>query len=372
MIKILTVFGTRSELIKLSPVIKEIGKHSDTISNKICNAAQQRDLIEPLLKHFSIKADYDMNIMSEYKTLEELTSIVLLNLKDILLTENPDYVLVLGDSSSAMAAALAAYFYKIKVAHIESGLRTNNKYSPFPEEINRKIIDVVADLYFVHTNNAKENLLREGIKEDRIEVTGNTGLDALLDTNNKANNFINEKLNLIPFYNRRIILVTAHRRESYGQPLLNICNALKDIALKYANHVHIVIPVNSNPEVKETVFSNLGNINNISLIDPLEYPDFVFLMRNSFIILSDSGGIQEEAPSLNKPVLVMRNETERQEALVSGATLLVGTSKERIVEQTTKLIEDKSHYEFMSKALNPYGDGKAASRIVSRLIKDVQ
>ncbi|MBU0467696.1 MAG: UDP-N-acetylglucosamine 2-epimerase (non-hydrolyzing), partial [Candidatus Omnitrophica bacterium] len=232
MIKILTVFGTRPELIKLFPVIKEIEKHSDIIFHKICNTSQHKDLIAPLMKHFNIKTDYDLNIMEENQSIEDITSNVILKLKDIILKENPEYVIVQGDTSTAMAATLSAYFHKVKVAHVEAGLRTHNKYLPFPEEINRKIIDSIADLCFVPTNNAKENLLKEGISESRIEVTGNTVIDALLDTANIANNFINEKLNLIPFYNRKIILVTAHRRESFGKPLENICNALKDIASK--------------------------------------------------------------------------------------------------------------------------------------------
>ena len=372
MFKVLTIFGTRPELIKMAPVIKELDKNQDKIKNVVCTTAQHRDMITPLLDFFNIQSDYDLNIMQENQTLEDITTNILLKLKSIICKERPDYVLVQGDTTTSMAAGLSAFYNKIKVVHVEAGLRTNDKYQPYPEEVNRKIIDSLCDLYFVHTQKAKNNLIKEGVLESKIEITGNTVIDALLNTAEKDIDLKDSSLCKIPFDDKKIILVTAHRRENFGKPLNNICDAIKDIALKYKNNVCVVYPVHPNPNVKEPVYNKLAGLENVFLIEPLNYPIFVQLMKRSFIILSDSGGIQEEAPSLNKPVLVLRKETERQEALDAGATLLAGTEKDNIVALTTKLFEEENFYVSMAKAENPYGDGKAAERIVARLINETK
>lgn len=368
MIKILIVFGTRPEVIKMAPVIKELRKYPDKLSCRICITAQHRQMIDPLLKLFDIKPNYDLNIMQENQSLEHITITVLTRLGEIIKQEKPDYLVVQGDTTTAMAASLAAFYQKIKIAHIEAGLRTWNKVHPYPEEINRKIIDSVSDLCFAHTEQAKRNLLREGIAEENIEVTGNTVIDALL--NIAGRNFDSKEtvLENIPFDEKKVILVTAHRRENFGQPLINICKAIKEIASRYPD-VYVVYPVHLNPNVQKTVYSILSGIENVLLIEPLDYEYFVQLMKRSYFILTDSGGLQEEAPSLGKPVLVLREVTERPEAVEAGTAQVVGTQSERIIKKTAELLEDKKGYERMSKAINPYGDGKASERIVARLLK---
>ena len=369
MIAILSVFGTRPETIKMAPVIKELGRHPDEFICRVCVTAQHRQMIDPLLKLFDMKPDYDLNIMQENQSLEHITISVLTKLGEIIKQEKPDYLLVQGDTTTAMAASLAAFYHKIKIAHIEAGLRTWNKLHPYPEEVNRKIIDAVSDLYFAHTEQAKQNLLREGIPEGNIEVTGNTVIDALLDIAGREFNIKGTPLENIPFDERKVILVTAHRRENFGQPLINICNAIKEIAMRYPSEVYVVYPVHLNPNVQKPVYSILDGIENVLLIEPLGYEYFVQLMKRSYLILTDSGGLQEEAPSLAKPVLVLREVTERPEAVEVGTAQVVGTQPERIIENTIKLLEDKREYERMAKAINPYGDGKASERIVARLLK---
>ncbi|VAW48328.1 UDP-N-acetylglucosamine 2-epimerase [hydrothermal vent metagenome] len=370
--KILIIFGTRPEVIKLAPFIKELNKHSDHIDLRVCVTGQHRQMLDPLLKLFSIEPDDDLDLMQENQTLEGLTSLVITKSADILKRECPDYVVVQGDTTTSMAVSLAAYYQKIKVVHIEAGLRTGDKYAPFPEEINRKIIDNISDLYFVHTEMAKQNLIREGILEEKIEVTGNTVIDTLLDVVNREYDIRDTALENIPFDTKKIILVTAHRRESFGPSFENMCNAIKEAALEFSSVVDFVFPVHLNPHVHEPVYSILKSIDNIHLIEPLDYPAFVYCMKNCHFILSDSGGIQEEAPSLNKPVLVMRDTTERQEALEAGATCLVGTEKKSILNGISRLLKDPIAYKAMSEVVNPYGDGKASERIVRRLIKSFQ
>lgn len=370
MLKILTVFGTRPEVIKIAPVIKELGKHPDKFICQVCITAQHRQMIDPLLKLFSIKPDYDLNIMQENQTLEHITVTILNRLGEILEQEKPDYLVVQGDTTTSMAASLAAFYQKVKIAHIEAGLRTWDKMNPYPEEVNRKIIDSLSDLYFAHTEMAKQNLLREGISEKNIEVTGNTVIDALLETANSDSSLTKEILNTISLDGKKVILVTAHRRESFGEPLINICKAIREIALRFPSEVCIVYPVHLNPNVQAPVYSILSGIQNIFLIEPLEYLPFVQLMKKAYLILSDSGGIQEEAPSLGKPVLVLRQTTERPEAILAGTVELVGTDKKRIVESVMQLMDDKEKYGRMSKAINPYGDGTAAKKIVSRFLKE--
>ena len=369
MLNILTVFGTRPEVIKMATVIKELRKHPGEFICRVCVTAQHRQMTDPLLKLFSIKPIYDLNIMLENQSLEHITINVLQQLGEIIKQEKPDYLLVQGDTTTAMAASLAAFYQKVKVAHIEAGLRTWNKMQPYPEEINRKIIDSVSDLCFAHTEQAKKNLLRERIADQKIEVTGNTVIDALLDIAGRKFDLKGTVLENIPFAERKVILVTAHRRENFGQPLINICQAIKEIAMRYSD-VCIVYPVHLNPNVKEQVYSILGGIENVLLTEPLDYEPFVQLMKRSYLVLTDSGGLQEEAPSLGKPVLVLREVTERPEAVEAGAARIVGTRTEEIIAMTIQLLEGKGGYERMSKAVNPYGDGRASERIVARLLKE--
>ena len=371
MTKILTVFGTRPEVIKMAPVIKELHRHSDKFICRICITAQHRQMLDPFLKLFDIKPDYDLDIMQEDQRLEYITTTVLTKAGEVIGQEEPDYLLVQGDTTTAMVASVAAFYQKIKIAHVEAGLRTWNKLQPYPEEINRKVIDAVSDLHFAHTEQAKQNLLREGIAEQNIEVTGNTIIDALLDIAERDLDLRGTALENIPFNKKKVILVTAHRRESFGKPLIDICNAIKEIALKYSSDVSIIYPVHLNPNVQKVVYSILDNIENILLIKPLDYEYFVHLMKRSYLILTDSGGIQEEAPSLGKPVLVLREVTERPEAVDVGAVEVVGTQSERIVDRTIKLLEDKKKYRLMSEAINPYGDGKASKKIVARFLKEI-
>ena len=370
MVKILTVFGTRPEVIKIAPAIKELCKHPDKFICCTCITAQHRQMVDQLLKLFEIKPNYDLNIMKENQSLEYVTVTVLAQIGEIIRKERPDYLLVQGDTTTSMAASLAAFYQKVKIIHLEAGLRTWNKLHPYPEEINRIIIDSMSDFCFTHTEQAKQNLLREGVALDKIEVTGNTVIDSLLGIAATDIDTRNSPLENIPF-NKKIILVTAHRRENFGQPLINICNAIKEIALRYSSSVQIVYPVHPNPNVQKPVYSILKGIINVSLIEPLDYKYFVHLMKHSYLILTDSGGLQEEAPSLGKPVLVLRQVTERPEAVETGAAEVVGTQSRAIVEATVKLLENKEKYERMVQATNPYGDGNAGKRIVERLLKEI-
>ena len=370
MVKILSVFGTRPEVIKIAPAIKELRKHPDKFICCTCITAQHRQMVDQLLKLFEINPNYDLNIMKEDQSLEYITVIVLTKIGEIIRKERPDYLLVQGDTTTSMAACLAAFYQKVKIIHLEAGLRTWNKLHPYPEEINRIIIDSMSDLCFAHTEQAKQNLLREGVAPDKIEVTGNTVIDSLLGVAATDIDVRNSPLENIPFNKMKIILVTAHRRENFGQPLINICNAIKEIALRYSSSVHIVYPVHPNPNVQKTVYSILKGIINVSLIEPLDYKYFVYLMKHSYLILTDSGGLQEEAPSLGKPVLVLRQVTERPEAVETGAAEVVGTQTKAIVEAMVELLENKKKYERMVQATNPYGDGKAADRIVNVLAQN--
>ena len=370
MVKILSVFGTRPEVIKIAPAIKELRKHPDKFICCTCITAQHRQMVDQLLKLFEIKPNYDLNIMKENQSLEYVTVTVLAQIGEIIRKERPDYLLVQGDTTTSMAASLAAFYQKVKIIHLEAGLRTWNKLHPYPEEINRIIIDSMSDFCFTHTEQAKQNLLREGVALDKIEVTGNTVIDSLLGIAATDIDTRNSPLENIPF-NKKIILVTAHRRENFGQRLINICNAIKEIALRYSSSVQIVYPVHPNPNVQKPVCSILKGIINVSLIEPLDYKYFVHLMRHSCLILTDSGGLQEEAPSLGKPVLVLRQVTERPEAVETGTAEVVGTQSRAIVEATVKLLENKEKYERMVQATNPYGDGNAGKRIVERLLKEI-
>jgi len=367
-LKILTVFGTRPEVIKMAPVIQELEKHPDRLVCRTCVTGQHRQMIDPLLKLFGIRIDHDLNIMRQNQSLEHITCAVLNQVGEILRAERPDYVLVQGDTTTSMAAGLAAFYQKVKVGHIEAGLRTGNKLHPFPEEVNRKIIDCASDLYFAPTEQARQNLLREGIADEKVVVTGNTVIDALLQTARRDFDPRGTALENIPLNGKKLILLTAHRRENFGPPLRNICQAIKEIASRYTRDVCFVYPVHLNPNVQEPVYSMLRGLDNVFLSPPMDYQPFVHLMKRAHFILTDSGGLQEEGPSLGKPVLVLRQTTERPEGVAAGTVELVGTETSDIIAGMVQLLEDDRKYRRMSTAVNPYGDGAAGMRIVQRLI----
>ncbi len=364
--KVLSIFGTRPEAIKMATVVKELGRHSE-IESVVCVTAQHRQMLDQVLSLFGIQPDYDLNLMQPNQSLAQLTAMALTELDAVLEKEKPDWVLIQGDTTTAMVGALAGFYRRIKVGHVEAGLRTWDKFQPFPEEINRKIADAVCDLHFAPTAESRENLLRESVNASSIIVTGNTVIDALLEVAAKDYDWNSGELAAIP-KDKRIILVTAHRRENFGQPLYEICQALKEIAARFSD-VQIVYPVHLNPNVQQVVRAELGDIANITLLEPLDYLPLVQLMKASFLVLTDSGGLQEEAPGLGKPVLVLREVTERPEGVAAGTVKLVGTNKDRIVAATMRLLTDAAEYDLMARAVNPYGDGKASQRIVESLLK---
>ncbi len=375
--KFLIVFGTRPEAIKLYPVIKELKTYKNA-EIRICVTAQHREMLDHVLNLFNIVPDYDLNIMRKNQDLFDITISALKGLQSIFDKERPNVVIVQGDTTTSFIAGLAAYYFKIPIAHVEAGLRTYNKYAPFPEEINRHLLGVLADYHFAPTEEAKNNLLREGITEDKIWVTGNTVIDSLLEMKRRLETkekrrywteYFEEKIGItLPLdEERKIILITGHRRENFGERFKNICMALREIAQRRSDLI-LIYPVHLNPNVQRPVKETLNGVPNVFLIEPLEYEPFVFLMMNSYLILTDSGGIQEEAPSLGKPVLVMRDTTERPEGVRAGTARLVGTNRQRIVDGVLELLNNGSLYEEMSKAVNPYGDGKAGERIAKILM----
>lgn len=375
--RVLSVFGTRPEAIKMAPVIRELQKHPQAFESRVCVTAQHRSMLDQVLSLFSLVPDYDLDIMKPGQDLFDVTASVLLRLRDVLVAEKPDLVLVHGDTTTSMAASLAAFYLRIPVGHVEAGLRTHNKYSPFPEEINRTITGVIADLHFAPTEAARRNLLNVGVPSERITVTGNTVIDALLDVVRliESDSEIRQQLSQqFSFLNpdRRLILVTGHRRENFGAGFEDICRALVEIAAKRSD-VEILYPVHLNPNVREPAFRILGEagLDSIHLIDPVDYLPFVYLMHRSSLIITDSGGVQEEAPTLGKPVLVMRDTTERPEAVDAGTVKLVGTCRDTIVTEALHLLDDAEAYQTMTLAHNPYGDGFAAPRIVEH-IKEVK
>lgn len=369
--KIFIIFGTRPEIIKLFPVIKELRKYKN-VDVKICVTAQHREMLDQFLRFFNIEPDYDLNIMEKNQTPSYVASQVFLKLEPILKKEKPDYVVIEGDTTTVAASALCAFYNKIKVAHVEAGLRTYDKWFPFPEEINRRVVSIIADLHFAPTKRAKENLLKEGVCEKKIYITGNPVVDTLLyvassDFNSFAFDLKNINLSL-ELNRKKLILVTAHRRENFGEPLKNICYSLKTISEMYKDKVCIVYPVHLNPNIWGPVHEILSGIENIKLLPPLDYFSFIYLLKNSYFVMTDSGGIQEEAPSFGKPVLVLRDVTERPEGVEAGIAKLVGTQKEKIVHEAIRLLEDEKEYNKMAKSINPYGDGKAGERIAKILI----
>ena len=375
--KVMLVFGTRPEAIKMAPLVKEFQKYPKDFETVVCVTGQHREMLDQVLRIFDIKPDYDLDIMRQGQDLYDVTAKVLLGMREILKEAGPDMVLVHGDTTTSTAAALASFYQKIPVGHVEAGLRTHNIYSPWPEEMNRQITGRIASYHFAPTSLSRQNLLDEGVPENRIHVTGNTVIDALhwvverikddKELDCKLENQLREA-----GYNvgrdRRLVLITGHRRENFGEGFINICNAIKTLSVRYPE-VDFVYPMHLNPNVRKPIHEvfgdDLSNLDNTFFIEPLEYLNFVYLMERSYIVLTDSGGIQEEAPGLGKPVLVMRDTTERPEALEAGTVKLVGADYGKIVDNVSVLLEDSSAYEKMSRAVNPYGDGKACGRIIN-------
>jgi UDP-N-acetylglucosamine 2-epimerase (non-hydrolysing) len=360
--KLLVVFGTRPEAIKLAPLIRELRSDPARFCTRVCVTGQHRSMLDQVLETFEIAPDYDLSIMQPGQDLFQITSRCLEHLKPVLQQERPDWLLVQGDTTTTFAASLAGFYEHVRIGHIEAGLRTEDKTRPFPEEINRRLTSCVADLHFAPTPRAKRNLIQEGIGEQTVHVTGNTGIDALFYIRQRNASGLPRIPGLENWKNgRKMILVTGHRRENFGAGLHQICEALRHIATR--GDVDLIYPVHPNPNVQKPVRSILGGLPNVYLIDPLDYVPFVGLMERSHLILTDSGGVQEEAPSLGKPVLVMREVTERPEAVEAGTATLVGTNPEEIVAEATRLLEDRDEYERRRRIHNPYGDGKASARI---------
>ena len=385
--KVMLVFGTRPEAIKMAPLVKAFQKHPEEVETEVCVTGQHREMLDQVLRIFNVVPDYDLNIMKSGQDLYDITSRVVLGMRDVLKESQPDVVLVHGDTTTSMAAALAAFYLQIPVGHVEAGLRTHNIYSPWPEEMNRQITGRIATFNLSPTALSRQNLLEEGVSEDKIIVTGNTVIDALhmmveriksdatlsttLQSELKSRGY---DVGRLADGTRRMVLITGHRRENFGEGFKHICQAIKTLSERYPE-VDFVYPMHLNPNVRRPIKEVLGDAltadNNLFFIEPLEYLDFVFLMEKSNIVLTDSGGIQEEAPGLGKPVLVMRDTTERPEALEAGTVKLVGTDYDKIVSHISQLLDSREHYEQMSKAVNPYGDGLACSRIVKHIIESI-
>lgn len=367
-IKVMTIFGTRPEAIKMAPLVKELEANSDKIESIVCVTAQHRQMLDQVLDIFDIKPDYDLNIMKDRQTLVEIVTRALEGLDKVMKEAKPDIVLVHGDTSTTFVGSLAAFYNQIAVGHVEAGLRTYNKYFPFPEEVNRRITGVIADMHFAPTKRNENNLLGEKVNPDDIFITGNTVIDALKTTVRDDYEFKDESLRNVDWNGKKVIVMTAHRRENIGKPLENICNAVKDIVLKHED-VEVVYPVHLNPAVRETVFGILGDLDRVKLIDPVNADELHNAIKRGYLVLTDSGGLQEEAPSLGKPVLVLRNETERPEAIEAGTVKIAGVERDVIFAMTDELLSDKSEYDKMAKAVNPYGDGMASERIVKAIIE---
>ncbi len=370
-LRVMVVFGTRPEAVKMAPVIKALQKHSPDIETVVTVTAQHREMLDQVLAAFDIIPDIDLDLMQPDQNLAQLAARIFTNLDPILKEQKPDWLLVQGDTTTVMAASLLGYYNRIKIGHVEAGLRSFDKWQPFPEEINRRIAGVVADLHFAPTKNNRENLLNEGIYEDGIIITGNTAIDALkMITRQPAPPEASDLLKKAGILNgeRRLVLVTAHRRENFGQPIQDICQALLTLAKNNSHDITIIYPVHLNPNIQEPVYQNLSDVENIFLLPPLDYRPLVHLMKHASLILTDSGGIQEEAPSLGVPTLVLRERTERQEGITAGTLKLVGTDPKLILSEAQQLLDDPDAHAAMARAVNPYGDGHAAERIVSALL----
>ena len=396
--KVLLVFGTRPEAIKMCPLVKEFQKHPESFETVVCVTGQHREMLDQVLQIFDVKPDYDLNIMKQGQDLYDVTARVLTGMRDVLDMVKPDVVLVHGDTTTSMAAAMAAFYRQIPVGHVEAGLRTHNLYSPWPEEMNRQVTGRIAEYDFAPTPLSRQNLLDEGVKDEKITVTGNTVIDALhwvvgkIENDSQLSKVLSDNLKTAGYdvsrldsftdqrssrndtglsfraKRRNLVLITGHRRENFGEGFISMCTAIRDLARKYPE-VDFVYPMHLNPNVRKPIKQVFGDEkrDNLFFIEPLDYLDFVYLMSRSYIVLTDSGGIQEEAPGLGKPVLVMRDTTERPEALDAGTVRLVGTDYDRIMNEVSALLDDRNHYETMSHAVNPYGDGKACPRIVDKL-----
>ena len=367
-ISVMVVIGTRPEAVKMSPIAQIIRKDPE-IEPILCLTAQHRQMVDQILNLFQIKPDIDLNLMKEAQQLPEVTSSILLSMNEVLKKTHPDWVLIQGDTTTVMATALAAFYNQVQVGHVEAGLRSYNKWAPFPEEINRKIAGIIADLNFAPTTQAKENLLKENFPEEICYVTGNTVIDALHQTAAMPFEISGSPLESIPFGKKEIITVTAHRRENFGEPLKNICDTILAISRERQDQVHFVYPVHLNPAVQNTVYPILGNQPNITLLPPLDYLPMVQLLKRSKLLLTDSGGLQEEAPGLGIPVLVLREVSERPEGILTGNTRLTGTNPAKIRAQIESLLDDPEDWKRMSKAVNPYGDGHASERIIDIIKK---
>lgn len=367
-IKVLVIFGTRPEAVKMAPIVKVLKKNQDNFVSKICVTAQHRDMLDQVLRIFDIEPDYDLNIFESGQTLTQITCRALRGLEEVIEDFNPDLILVQGDTTTVFSGALAAFYHQVKIGHVEAGLRSGNLYSPYPEEANRMMTGVLTDFHFAPTETSKDNLLREGYDENKIFITGNTSIDALswvIDENYK---FEEEIINKIDFRNKKVILLTAHRRENIGEPMKNIFSALKDIA-KENKDVEVIYPMHLNPKVREIAYEVFKGMQSVHLIEPLDYLPFTNLMNKCHIVVTDSGGVQEEAPSLGKPVLVVRRETERPEGIEAGTAKLAGTDRANIYNELNILLNDEDEYRKMANAVNPYGDGRAAEYII-QAIKD--
>lgn len=367
-LKVMTVFGTRPEAIKMCPLVLEMKKYPDLIEPLVAVTAQHREMLDQVLELFQIKPDYDLNIMTSGQTLYDVTTRALMGLKEVMEEAKPDIVLVHGDTTTTFAGALAAFYAQIPVGHVEAGLRTGNKYSPYPEEMNRKLTGAIADMHFAPTVISKQNLLKENVNPDNILVTGNTVIDALQATVQKDYVFEDAEFNKVFESGHRLILMTTHRRENLGEPMRHVYKALKSV-LETHEDVEAIFPVHKNPKVREIVQQELGGLDRVHLIEPMDYEPFANLMAKVDIVLTDSGGIQEEAPALGKPVLVLRDTTERPEAVSAGTVLLVGTAYEDVLRETNRLLDDAAHYKKMAEAANPYGDGQACARIVNAVLR---
>ena len=370
LLRVLSIFGTRPEAVKMAPVVLALARMPG-VQSRVCVTAQHREMLDQVLNLFGIQPDIDLDLMRPNQSLADLTAAIFTHLDPVLAEEQPDWMLVQGDTTTVMAAAVLGYYRRIKVGHVEAGLRTGDKWQPFPEEINRRIAGVVADLHFAPTQQNRRNLLAEGIPDERIAVTGNPGIDALQAITRQPTPLevtaLLEQLGVEPG-GKRLVLITAHRRENFGQPLEDICTALRRLAETYCGKVEFIYPVHLNPNVQEVVYRRLAGLPNLMLTPPLDYLPMVHIMKHSTLVLTDSGGIQEEAPGIGVPTLVLRQTTERPEGLEAGTLRLVGTDSERIVKETCRLLDDPAAHQAMAGAVNPFGDGHAAERIVKSLI----
>lgn len=366
-IKTLIIFGTRPEAVKMAPIVKALKNDAEHFETKICVTAQHRDMLDQVLRIFDIEPDYDLNIFQSGQTLTQITCRALTGLEDVIEEFKPDLILVQGDTTTVFTGALAAFYHQVKIGHVEAGLRSGNLYSPYPEEANRKLTGVITDFHFAPTQISRSNLLKEGYDDNKIFVTGNTSIDALKWVIDKNYKFDDEKLNDIDFENKKVVLLTAHRRENIGEPMENIFSAVKEVAEKNKD-VEVIYPMHLNPKVREIAREVFKDMDNVHLIEPLDYLPFTNLMAKCYLVVTDSGGVQEEAPSLGKPVLVVRRETERPEGIDAGTAKLVGTEKEAVLKELNTLLNNENEYKKMAYAVNPYGDGKAAEHIREAII----